>query len=184
MKKILVLLLMLQFICACPFLIEEIYDFEEMCFNNFKCTAFVPDEDSVWMELYSGDTLLDMDSVDVPIYFSTLPNIGKKLEFRNRFTLRIHIFCNKKWQETVDYEFENRMDKYTYVIFDHYDIWHEDTLGVQILSNELLEECPELAAYQIFQKNNHPPDCFVPEIPQTNIDMDEIDNDYQILWME
>ncbi|MDY6387914.1 MAG: hypothetical protein SPL21_10605 [Fibrobacter sp.] len=170
MKKILlVLLFLLPFISACQFLldeflIEDLGNDDYMCFNNFDCTAFVPEGDSVWLELYSRDTLLEIDSVEVPTYVASLPNVGKKHEFRNQFTLRIHIFCNKKWQEAVDYEFENRKDKYTNIDFDYFDIWHEDSLGIQILSKEFLTECPELAPYRIFKNTNHPPSCFVPEI--------------------
>lgn len=169
MKKILlVLLFLLPFISACQFLLDE-YLIEDLgnddykCFNNFDCTAFVPEGDSVWIELYSGDTLLEIDSVEVPTYFASLPNVGKKHEFRNQFTIRIHIFCNGDWL-SVDYEFENRKDKYTQIELDHFDIWHEDTLGIQIFSDEQLSKCPELTGYKIFKNTNHPPSCFVPEI--------------------
>ena len=48
--------------------------------------------------------------------------------------------------------------------FDYFDIWHEDSLGIQIFSDEQLSKCPELTGYKIFKNTNHPPSCFVPEI--------------------
>ncbi len=158
----------LLFMLSLPFLFGMYCsndDGMDFCRNNFDCIVRVPQDDSVWIELYSGDTLLEVYSMVSPLYsYARLPHVGEEHNFRKKITLRIHIFCNKKWQEAVDYEFENRKDKYTNIDFDYFDIWHEDSLGIQILSKEFLTECPELAPYRIFKNTNHPPSCFVPEI--------------------
>jgi hypothetical protein len=136
----------------------------EFCRNNFYCTVDIPEVDSVWIELYSGDTLLDVDSMTSPHYnYATLPHLESEHEFRRKLTLRIHIFCNGGWLNAIDYEFENRNDKYTRIDLDYFDQWHEDSLGAQIFSDEQIAKCPELSEYRIFETTNHPPSCFVPK---------------------
>jgi len=137
----------------------------EFCRNNFDCKVHVPEGDSVWIELYSEDTLLEVYSMVSPAYnYARLPHVGSEHEFRRKLTLRIHIFCNGGWLNAIDYEFENRNDKYTIINLYYFDPWHEDSLGVQFLSNEQIDKCPELSEYRIFETTNHPPSCFEPTI--------------------
>ncbi|WP_297945982.1 hypothetical protein [uncultured Fibrobacter sp.] len=152
----LLLLLLLPFLCACP--PDE--DYEYLCWNNFECDAFVPDEDSVWMELFSGDSLLDIDSTTFSADYSHLPNFKTKYDFRERFTLRIHVFCNGEWLDDIDFEFENRRDKYTNISLNNNDLWHTGTPGVQVFTDEQLAKCPELAEYRIYEDTEHSPGCF------------------------
>jgi len=170
MKKILlVLLFLLPFISACQFLldeflIEDLGNDDYMCINNFHCIVDLPKEVFVGIELFSSDTLLLVYKRFPESNYVSLPDPKDTLEFGSDLILRLHIFCNGKWLEVVDYGIENRGDKFTEIRLDYYDIWHEDTLGIQIFSDEQLSKCPELTGYKIFKNTNHPPSCFVPEI--------------------
>lgn len=142
---------------ACdPPSINNEYDY--LCYSNFRCIASLPRQDSIWLELYSGDSLIDRDSLTD--YYSRLPS--KKLEFRERLTLRMHVFCNGEWLDDIDFEFENRTDKYTEISLSYFDIRHTDSSGVPIFTDEQLTKCPELAEYRIFVNTEHPPSCFDP----------------------
>ena len=53
-------------------------NFESLCWSNFHWSVWVPDGDSVWTEVYSGDTLLDVDSMMSPVViraFSILSSV-------------------------------------------------------------------------------------------------------------
>ena len=156
--KLFLLLLPLLF-SACP-LTEKTDIFEDLCWNNFRCQAFVPDEDSVWIELYSGDSLIDKDSLEG--HYSVLPQSNSRYEFKELLTLRIHVFCNGEWLDGVDYEFENRTDKYTIVRLEKGDLWHTGSSGVQVFTDEQLAKCPELTEYRIYVNTEHPPSFFNP----------------------
>ena len=132
-------------------------NFESLCWSNFYGSFWVPDGDSVWTEVYSGDTLLDVDSMMSPVHYSSLPN--SELEFRERLTLRIHVFCNGEWLDGVDFEFENRTDKYTQVDLHYYDEWRSGSTVTRIFTDEQLAKCPELSEYRIYVNTEHPPDC-------------------------
>ena len=136
--------------------------FEDICWNNFDCNAFVPEGDSVWIELYSGDSLFDVDSTTFSADYSHLPNYNTKYDFRERFTLRIHVFCNGEWLDGVDFEFQNRTDKYTQVDLHYFDEWRSGSSVTRIFTDEQLAKCPELAEYRIFVNTEHPPSCFDP----------------------
>ena len=136
--------------------IDHAYDY--LCYSNFRCTAFVPEQDSVWLELYSGDSLIDRDTLED--YYSSLPN--SELEFRERLTLRIHVFCNGEWLDGVDFEFENKTDKYTDFGLVNFDFGHTGSSGVQVFTEEQLAKCPELIEYRIYEDTTHPPSCFDP----------------------
>ena len=138
--------------------IDHAYDY--LCYSNFDWSISVPDGDSVWTELYSGDTLLDVDSVMSPARYSGLPN--KELEFRERLVLRIHVFCNGEWLDEVDFEFENKTDKYTDFGLVNFDFGHTGSSGVQVFTEEQLAKCPELIEYRIYEDTTHPPSCFDP----------------------
>lgn len=136
--------------------IDHAYDY--LCYSNFRCTAFVPEQDSVWLELYSGDSLIDRDTLED--YYSSLPN--SELEFRERLTLRIHVFCNGEWLDGVDFEFENKTDKYTRIELYYVDGWRRGSTVTRIFTDEQLAKCPELSEYRIFVNTEHPPSCFDP----------------------
>lgn len=131
--------------------------FEYICWNNFDCNAFVPEGDSVWIELYSGDTLIDKD-FSTPDY-SFLPNVRTRYDFRERLTLRIHVFCNGEWLDDIDFEFENRTDKYTRIELYYVDGWRRGSTVTRIFTDEQLAKCPELSEYRIYVNTEHPPDC-------------------------
>ena len=135
--------------------------FEYICWNNFDCKAFVPEGDSVWIELYSGDTLIDKD-FSTPDDFSRLPNVRTRYDFRERLTLRIHVFCNGEWLDDIDFEFENRTDKYTRVDLHYFDEWRSGSTVTRIFTDEQLAKCPELSEYRIYVNTEHPPSCFDP----------------------
>ena len=136
--------------------IDHAYDY--YCRSNFHGSFWVPDGDSVWTELYSGDSLIDMDSLRN--HYSRLPT--KELEFRERLTLWIHVFCNGEWLDGVDFEFENRTDKYTRVDLHYFDEWRSGSTVTRIFTDEQLVKCPELSEYRIFVNTEHPPSCFDP----------------------
>ena len=138
--------------------IDHAYDY--LCRSNFYWSVWVPDGDSVWTELYSGDTLLDVDSMMSPVHYSSLPN--SELEFRERLVLRIHVFCNGEWLDEVDFEFENKTDKYTDFGLVNFDFGHTGSSGVQVFTEEQLAKCPELIEYRIYEDTTHPPSCFDP----------------------
>ncbi|WP_295683800.1 hypothetical protein [uncultured Fibrobacter sp.] len=146
------MLLLLPFLCACP--LDE--DYEDLCWNNFRCFASVPKGDSVWIELYAKDSLLETDKPFSPT-FSSLP--GVKHEFRDTLILRIHVFCNGVWLDSRDYEFVNRKDKYTQVDYDYFDLWKTGSPGVQVFDEKQLEKCPELSEYHIYEDTEHGFDC-------------------------
>ena len=133
--------------------IDHAYDY--LCYSNFRCTAFVPEQDSVWLELYSGDSLIDRDTLED--YYSSLPN--SELEFRERLVLRIHVFCNGEWLDDIDFEFENRTDKYTRIELYYVDGWRRGSTVTRIFTDEQLAKCPELSEYRIYVNTEHPPDC-------------------------
>lgn len=138
--------------------IDHAYDY--YCWSNFHWSVWVPDGDSVWTEVYSGDTLLDVDSMMSPVHYSSLPN--SELEFRERLVLRIHVFCNGEWLDEVDFEFENKTDKYTDFGLVNFDFGHTGSSGVQVFTEEQLAKCPELIEYRIYEDTTHPPSCFDP----------------------
>ena len=123
--------------------IDHAYDY--LCYSNFRCTAFVPEQDSVWLELYSGDSLIDRDTLED--YYSSLPN--SELEFRERL-------------DGVDFEFENKTDKYTRIELYYVDGWRRGSTVTRIFTDEQLAKCPELSEYRIFVNTEHPPSCFDP----------------------
>ena len=132
-------------------------NFESLCWSNFYGSFWVPDGDSVWTEVYSGDTLLDVDSMMSPVHYSSLPN--SELEFRERLVLRIHVFCNGEWLDDIDFEFENRTDKYTRIELYYVDGWRSGSTVTRIFTDEQLAKCPELSEYRIYVNTEHPPDC-------------------------
>ena len=160
MKKMLTLLFLLPFISACAYLVEEFLigaesDFvTRMCWNNFYCSADVPDGDSVYLELYSVDTLLEND---IPSdFYPRLPTV--RHEFRERLTLRVYFFCNGGWHN-FDYKFQNKKDKYTRISIEEMLSDSLNSSGIQAFSTDLVEICPELSKYRVDVDSTHPPDC-------------------------
>ena len=147
------MLLLLPFLCACP--LDEDYGY--LCWNNFECDVHVPYGNSVWIELYSGDSLLETSSRTLP-HVDVLPDF--RHEFIEKIILRIHVFCNGEWLDDIDFEFENRRDKYTNISLNNNDLWHTGFPGVQVFTDEQLAKCPELAEYRIYEDTEHPPGCF------------------------
>ena len=134
------------------------HEYDYLCYSNFRCIASLPRQDSIWLELYSGDSLIDRDSLTD--YYSRLPS--KELEFRERLVLRIHVFCNGEWLDDIDFEFENRTDKYTRIELYYVDGWRSGSTVTRIFTDEQLAKCPELSEYRIYVNTEHPPSCFDP----------------------
>ena len=134
------------------------HEYDYLCYSNFRCIASLPRQDSIWLELYSGDSLIDRDSLTD--YYSSLPS--KELEFRERLTLRMHVFCNGEWLDDIDYEFENRTDGYAHIRLDRNDEWRTGATITRIFTDEQLAKCPELSEYRIYVNTEHPPSCFDP----------------------
>ena len=78
----------LLFMLSLPFLFGMYCsndDGMDFCRNNFDCIVRVPQDDSVWIELYSGDTLLEVYSMVSPLYsYARLPHVGEEHNFRKK----------------------------------------------------------------------------------------------------
>ena len=162
MKKMLTLLFLLPFISACTFLVEEfLVDadadfFDYICWNNFECSASAPDGDSVYLELYSADTLLENNPPSH--YYSVLPKPDVRHEFKELLTLRVYFFCNGGWHN-FDYKFQNKKDKYTRIRIKEMISDSLNSSGIRAVSADLVEICPELSKYRVDVDSTHPPDC-------------------------